>query len=565
LTGPGSPPSSGSRQDVWHAAGAIGAATLASRVLGLAREQVFAVFFGAGNLMDAFNLAFRVPNLLRNLFAEGALSAAIVPVFARIRQQRGEGAAWAFARRLFAVLGVSMVLAVAVGWVLAPFLVDALASAFREIPGKFELSVRMTRILFPFLPLVLLAAAFMGVLHACGVFLAPALAPALFNLVSISVGVALMLLARWWGPASPWQPIEGMALGVLAGGLAQALCQLPALYRAGYRSKRERSPQAPWTRDPELRGLMLLLVPGAVGLAAMQLSVLINTIAATRLGPGAVSHLSYAFRLMQFPIGLFGASLALAAQPWIARQWQERDLQGVTDTLTHALKQSLALNLPASAGLAFLSYPIVELIFQYGRFYPEDVRATAWALAMYSVGLTAYAVVKLLVPACYALGNARLPVLSSVASIVVAALLNLVAGRQFGVGGIALGTSLAALFNAAFLLVAVQKVLKRAGGDWPLGAVAICAAKHLLVSLSLGAFCYLVHQGLNSLMPDASWVALWGDSGWILARVLKVGIAIFVGVFWAAWIGPRFGARELSEPIDIFAKKLKNMLSRSKT
>jgi putative peptidoglycan lipid II flippase len=563
-----------SRARVLRAAGSIGSATLLSRVLGLAREQVFAYLFGAGNLTDAFNLAFRLPSLLRNLLAEGALSAAIVPVFTRARKERGEDAAWRLARRVFLALALAVSILAGLGILLAPSLVGLYAPAFREIPGKFELAVRMTRILFPFFPLVALAAAFMGVLNSCGVFFVPALAPAIFNFVSVGAGLACVAVSRGMGARAPFSPIEGMALGVLAGGAAQALCQVPALFRAGYGKAASRRPadagsDRGWHRDPHFKSMLWLMLPGTLGLAATQINVFVNTVLATGLGPGAVSQLSYAFRLMQFPIGIFGASIAQAVAPAVARHWVERDPAAVEATLTDGLRHSLAACLPASAGLAFLSVPIVELIFQYGRFYPGDVRATAWVLSMYAIGLSAYAVVKLLVPACYALGNARLPLISSALSVGVTLLLSHALARTLGVGGLALSTSIAAILEAVFLLVAVRNLLRAHGGSWRLRLLTRSVAVQLGLSLSMGFLCFWGHHLLNAWFPDAAWVAALGKAGWVIARFFKVGAAIGLGLAWVFvvgnWVGPRLGVRDVSEPIDIFVKKLKNMLRRSPT
>lgn len=550
---------------VLRAAGVIGFATLLSRVLGLVREQVFAVLFGASNMTDAFNLAFRVPNLLRNLFAEGAMSAALVPTFMRVRQERGVRAGWRLAGLVFRVLFVTVALLSLLGWVFAPELVGLYASGFHQIPGKFELAVQLTRLLFPFFPFVALAAAFMAILNACGVFFVPALAPALFNLTVIGVGVGMVKAIQNQGRATHLFPIEGMAIGVLAGALVQAFCQLPALYKAGYHWPKARPHDVSWRRDPDLRKMLGLMGPGTLGLAATQINLFVNTVLATQLGPGAVSYLSYAFRLMQFPIGIFGASLAQAMLPRISQQWVSGDLGGVAETLTSNLKRSIAINLPASAGLAFLGYPIVELIFQYGRFYSEDVKATAWALAMYAVGLTAYSVVKLLVPACYALGNARIAVTSSVVSVAVTLVLNLLTFRSLGFGGLALGTSIGAIVNAAILLFSIQKQLRNAGGSFDLKPLGVSLLKHLGVALGMGTLCYLTHRELSLELPDLKWVEVLGKSGWVLARVFKVTIVIFEGIgvvfFACKWIG----ATETIEAVDIFAKKLKNMLSRLKT
>jgi putative peptidoglycan lipid II flippase len=560
-----STPSPVSQTSILRAAGTIGAATLLSRVLGLVREQVFAVYFGAGNWTDAFNLAFRIPNLLRNLLAEGALSAALVPTLTRVRQERGVRAGWRLASLVFRLLFAVVAGLALLGWLFAPQLVGLYASAFREIPGKFELAVRLTRLLFPFFPFVALAAAFMAVLNAGGVFFVPAMAPALFNLVSIVVGVALIKLIQASGPRSGWIPIEGMAIGVLAGGLVQAACQVPALLRAGYHRPKPRPSDPHWSRDPDLRRMLVLMTPALAGLAATQLNLFTNTVLATRLGPGAVSYLSYAFRLMQFPIGIFGASLAQAALPRISELWVRRDLGGLERVLSENLRRSFALNLPASAGLAFLGVPIIQLVFQYGRFYPEDAQATAWALAMYSIGLTAYAVVKLLVPACYALGNARVPVISSLVSVATTLVLNLLMYRPLRYGGLALGTSLGAVVNALFLYFAVRRMLAEAGGRLDGRALGGSFLKHLGIALAMGGVCWGCHWMLDQLLPAWRWGAAWGTLGWVSVRVIKVGIVMGIGVGIVIWAGKRLGAHETAEAADIFAKKVKNMLSRPRT
>ena len=231
----------------------MGIAVLLSRVLGLVREQVFAILFGAGNLTDAFNVAFRIPNLLRNLLAEGAMSASLVPVFTRARREEGERAAWLLASRVFRILTAVVAVISLFGVFFAPQLVELFASPFHQIPGKFELTVTLSRWLFPFFPMVALAAAFMGVLNACGVFFWPALSSALFNLVSILVGVGCVKALTSYGGV---QPIVGMAMGVLAGGLVQALCQLPALKRVGFHSVRPAPSDPSWLEDPHLRRML---------------------------------------------------------------------------------------------------------------------------------------------------------------------------------------------------------------------------------------------------------------------------------------------------------------------
>lgn len=556
---------------VLKAAGAMGAATLLSRMMGLVREQVFAFFFGAGNLTDAYQVAFRIPNLLRDLFAEGAMSASLVPVFTRTRIEEGDLRAWRVAGLVFRVLFTVVSILALIGIFFAPQLVDLYASAFKEIPGKFELTVQMTRVMFPFFPLVALAAAFMGVLNACGIFFLPAFASALFNVGSVIVGVGFVFFFKYgnfnsgivnsWSGGVEIQPIVGMAIGVVAGGVVQAFCQLPALYRVGYRWVSKSKEDPIWRKDPRLYQMMWMMVPGTIGLAATQVNLLVNTILATSQGPGAVSWLNYAFRLMQFPIGIFGVSLASATLPRVSEQWARRNVQGVSETLVHSLRSVFAINLPASAGLAFLGVPIIELIFQYGRFSAADTEATAWALAMYSVGLVAYSTVKVLVPACYALGNTRLPVVSSILSVALTIALNLLMVRPFGYWGLALGTSLAAVFNALFLLIAIQKLVKQAKGEFPFWPLLIAFLQYLGVSLLMGGVCYGTYHFFGYFLwpffGDLFGKSIGLFSGNLVPRLLQMILLMLEGVALIVISAKVFRLDEVQEMLDHLLKGVK--------
>jgi len=554
----GADDSSTRKQAVLKSAGAMGIATLMSRILGLVREQVFAYLFGAGHATDAFQVAFRIPNLLRDLFAEGAMSAALVPVFTQVREVEGDRRAWRVAGLVFRVLFVSVALLAAVGILTAPGLVSLYADSYREIPGKFELTVSMTRLLFPFFPLVALAAAFMGVLNAFSRFFIPAFSSALFNLISISVGATLAILLPG---VSDVDPIIGMAIGVLAGGAVQALSQVPSLRSVGYRWQ-PRGPQDPvWHRDPALRRMLLLMGPGFLGLAATQINVLINTILATSAAAGAVSWLNYAFRLMQFPIGIFGVSMAAATQPAVARLWVRKDAQGVADQLERSLKQVFAINLPASAGLAFLGVPIIALLFQYGRFTAHDAESTAWALAAYSVGLCAYSAVKVLVPACYALGNTRSAVISSLISIGTTLILNIWLVRFLGYAGLALGTSIAALLNGIYLLVRIRNILGTAGGSFSLLRIGSAFLLHGLVSLLMGLTCW-VSWRWGWAPFEVALIA--GAPHWALPGIRAVGVGLLVleGVFVLLLLARLLGVQEILETTRFFTSRLKNKLLR---
>jgi putative peptidoglycan lipid II flippase len=527
-----------------RSASSMGIATLLSRVMGLVREQAFAYLFGAGNFTDAFNVAFRIPNLLRNLFAEGAMSASLVPVFTKVREEEGEQRAWRVAGLVFRVLFVVVAFFSVIGIVFAPQFVSLYAGAFRAVPGKFELTVRMTRIIFPFFPLVALSAAFMGVLNACGVFFLPALASALFNVVSVAVGVFFALVVFAPGSSLGFSPIEGMAVGIVAGGLVQAVFQLPSLYRAGY-CWVQQGPK--WYRDPALRRMLGLMAPGVVGLAATQVNILVNTMLATSQGPGAVSWLSYSFRLMQFPIGIFGVSLASAALPLLSRFWVLREAENVRETLLRTLNHVWAVNLPASVGLAVLGAPIVALLFQYGRFTPEDTHATALALAMYSIGLAAYSGVKVLVPACYAVGNTRIPVLTSALSIVIGVGLNLILIRPLGYLGLALATSASSIFNMVFLLFAMGRILKEHDAPITFGHWILPFLRHLAISLIMGLICWESYKELNSLFPEN--LGFHHETAVVaVLRAFKVGLIAAEGIGVVIFL-------------DIFLKNLKKKLS----
>ena len=293
-----------------RSAGVIGLATLASRLLGLARDRVLAHYFGAGDAMDAFNVASRIPNLLRDLFAEGSMSAAFVPTFTRHLATGGREAAWRLASQVLNALLVVTGAIVVAGIALADPLTRLYAGDYAAVPGKLELTVTLTRVMFPFLTLVAIAVAMMGMLNSLRRFFVPALSPATFNVVIIASAVTLVPVMRAIGQP----PILAIAFGTVAGGLAQVAIQWPALRREGFRHR--------WVldaRDPGLREILVLMGPGTVGVAAAQINLFVNTVLATGEGTGAVSWLNYAFRLMYLPIGLFGVSIATAALPEISR------------------------------------------------------------------------------------------------------------------------------------------------------------------------------------------------------------------------------------------------------
>jgi putative peptidoglycan lipid II flippase len=427
-----------------RSAGLIGAATMTSRALAVVRETVFAYLFGAGNDMDAYNVAFRVPNLLRDLFAEGAISAAFIPTFTRTLAAGGRASAWRLGNLVLNALAVVTLTCVVIGWFIAPDLVRWFVSAdYVLIPGKLELTTQLTRIMLPFLTMIGLAVVMMGMLNALGRFFIPAVSPAMFNIATILSAFTLVPLM----PRLGWPRIAGLAIGTVLGGAGQFLLQWPVLRREGWRYAATLD-----ARDPGLREVMRLMAPGTLGLAAVQVNVFVNTVLATGQGTGAVSWLNYAFRLMYLPIGLFGVSIGTAALPEISRHAAASDLAGVRRTVSDALRLMLMLNVPATVGLIVLARPIVSLLLERGNFGPADTAATAAALMCYAPGLLGYVAVKVASPTFYALRDSRTPVMVSALSVGANVALNLALVRVAGVPGLALGTAIAATLNAAVLL-----------------------------------------------------------------------------------------------------------------
>jgi len=438
-----SPPSSqglrvSEERQVARRAGLVGSATLLSRVLGLVREQVMASWFGAGFATDAFNVAFRIPNLLRDLFAEGAMSSAFVPTFTEYQELRGTPQAWEFGRQLIVTLAAVLLGVCVVGWVGSPWLVRAFAPGFDAVPGKLGLTVLLTNVMLPFLPLVAVAAVCMGMLNANHRFAVPALAPALLNLLMIAVGLALIPVCERFGQP----PILAMAIGVVVGGIGQFVVQLPALGRLGFRLTFE------WPRPhPGVRRVATLMLPATIGLAATQMNLFFSTLIASLLPQGSVSWLWYAFRLMQLPIGVFGVALGTVSLPSLARAAVAKDLPALKTTLSATLRLVFLLTVPSALWLAVAARPVIALLYQHGRFGDHDTAQTAGALVMYCIGLPAFAAVTVLTRTFYALGDTRTPVRASFVSVGINIALNLALMRPLGHFGLALATALTSIVN----------------------------------------------------------------------------------------------------------------------
>lgn len=429
---------------------------MCSRLLGLVREQVFAGLFGAGFAYDAFVVAFRIPNLLRDLFGEGALSAAFVTVFSDYDTNQSKEKTRLLASNVLCFFAICLSIITLAGSLGAEHIVNLLAPDFSAVEGKTELTVQLTRIMLPFLICISLAAVVMGMLNTRGRFFIPALASSFFNLGSIIVGASLALILPRYGH----EAIVGMAVGSLFGGFLQLAIQLPALYKTGFRF----TPRFK-LNDPGLLRILKLMIPATVGLSAVQINIFINTNFAASCAEGSVSWLNYAFRLVQLPIGIFGVALSIAMMPVLARHAAKKNVEAMRSTLISSLVMVLALTIPATAGLILLAEQIIRLIFEHGAFTAKDTLATAATLSCYAVGLFAYSANKVLVPAFYALDKTKYPVIGSFMAVAMNILFINLTIDSFQHLAIALSTSVTMLLNFVFLL----SVLALKMGGLPFG------------------------------------------------------------------------------------------------
>lgn len=519
-----------------RSAGIVGLATMSSRLLGVVREQLLAYLFGAGREMDAFNVAFRVPNLLRDLFAEGAMSAAFVPVFTSYLSGRTRREAWRMGSGALNLLAVTTIVAAGIGIVFARPLVTLLASGFAAVPGKLELTVTLTRVMLPFLTLVAVAAVLMGMLNSLHRFFVPSFAPAMFNVGTIVCTLALVPLM----PALGWPRIMGAAIGTLVGGVLQAGIQWPALRREGFQYSATLDPS-----DDGVRRVLRVMGPGLVGMAAVQVNLFTNTLLATSQGDGAVSWLNYAFRLVYLPLGLFGVSIATASLPTIAQSAATNDLLEVRRTLSRALRMMLVLNVPATIGLIILARPIVALLFQRGEFTSYDASATAAALVCYAPGLVGYCTIKVAVPSLYALDDTRTPMLASITAVAGNLALNLALMSTLGYRGLALGTSLTALANGGLLLSSLRRRLGGLDGR----RIAVTVMK-IVISSGLMAFSVTLALRLVGGETEA-------------ASGLQVAAAILFGLATLLATARALGLSELDEAVAIFVRTLRPAAGRT--
>ena len=502
-------------EDISRGVRSFAIGTALSRVMGLVREMVQAHLFGAGLAMDAFNVAFRIPNLLRDLFAETALSAAFVPVLTG-EKVKGKDAENRLASNIFNVLFVVAGAVSLAGFFAAPYLARAIAFGFGKVPGKIDLTTQLTAVLFPFLVFISLAAWAMSYLNTEKSFFVPSVAPAVFNLFSILFPV----LTYGWYVAHGKNPIFGLAVGVLVGGLMQFLVQVPSLRRSGFRW----SPVLSF-RDPQFRKVMALFIPVAIGLAGTRINVLVNTILVTPLAQGSVSWLNFAFRIMHLPLGIFGIAVGTVALPSLSKLVLENDVSAVKSTLSDSLRMVLFLTVPTSALIAGLAFPLTRAIYQRGHFTAADTVATAAALVLYVVGIPFMSALRNVAAVFYAYKDAKTPMYASFASIGLNLILNITLMWVIGYLAFPLSTSLAAILNVAILYALLPRKL----GAMAFGPLAAYAGKLAVASAAGGGaawlLCRLVARGLGvSFLATAAGIVAAGLVG--LGLFFAVSLAL---------------------------------------
>jgi putative peptidoglycan lipid II flippase len=495
-----------------RAAGVVGLAVLCSRILGLAREQIFAALFGGGRIMDAFTIAFRIPNLLRDLFAEGALSTAFVTTFSKTVGTTGEAAAWRLANKVATLTAITLSAITVLGIVFAPWLVAVLAPGFEG--EKAALTITLTRVMYPFILLVSLAALVMGMLNARNVFGVPAMASSFFNLGSIVVGVTL---GYWLDPHFGTRAILGLAVGTLIGGTLQLTVQLPTLARLGYRFH----PDFEW-RDPGVNAILRLMGPSVIAASTTQVNVLVNSVFASQLGDGPTFWLSAAFRVMQLPLGVFGVALGTVALPLLARMAASGNSAAFRSELARGMRLAFLMTIPASIGLMVLAQPIMSVLYQHGRMGAHETAEAAGALRFYAIGLCGYAALKVLVSAFYAIDRRKTPMVVSFIAVALNLALNWIFTVRLGWGhrGLAFSTACVATSNFLILYFLMRAHLGRLESR----AMAALLSRVALASLVLLAIAW---GGGELLLGDWAVQAFWPKLASLTLVIVCAGAAFF--------------------------------------
>ncbi len=512
---------------VVKAAGLIGVATLSSRILGFVRDMVLARLFGATPAADAFFVAYRIPNLLRELFAEGSMSAAFIPVFTEYRTLKTKRDAWELASATFTTLLTIVTAVTLLGVAAAPGIVWLLAPGFHGNPDKLALTTLLTRVMFPYLLFISLAALAMGILNSLRAFAAPAFSPVFFNIFTI--GCALFL-----SPLLP-DPIIGVAIGIVVGGVAQFAMQLPGLQSRGMLFSLRFQPG-----HPGVKRIGLLMIPSLLGLSVTQINITVSTILASFFA-GGPTYLFYGMRLIQFPLGIFGVALATAILPTLSAQAARGAMDELRTTLGFGLRMIFFIILPAMLGLILLRQPVVHLFFEHGSFTKDDTLATATAVLCYAVGLWAFAGVRIIVSAFYSLQDTKTPAVAAGIAVGANVLLSLWLMTLLEAAGLALATAMASMLNGSILVAVLHRRLGRI--DW--GSIGASAIRVLVACIPVLVICL--------------WVAnatIWAQEGeWMMKSVLLV---VGIGLSVVGYLGLHvlLGSEELDVVRGMVKRKL---------
>jgi len=516
------------KKNIARAAGVLGAATMLSRIMGMVRDMVVSRLFGAGLYTDAFFAAFQIPNMMRRFFAEGALTSAFVPTFSEWYTKHGEEEARDLANICFTLLTIVLALVTVLGIVFSPVIVSLMFPGFAANPEKLSLTILLNRLMFPYIFFVSLVALCMGILNTVRHFFTPAISTVFLNISIILC--ALLLHDRFQ------VPVVALAVGVLAGGVVQLALQLPVLHRKGFRLRPRFVPG-----HPAVRRISLLMGPAVFGVGGYYLNIAVGAILASLLPQGSVSYLYYAQRLFEFPQGIFTGPVAQAVLPSMSRQAALGDLPALKESLRYGMRLTLFITIPATAGLLLCTTPVFSLLFMGGAFDYAKAVACGTALFYYALGLSVVALVRVLVPAFYALGDTRTPVVTAFAAFVLNLVFSLVLMGPLQHGGLALASTLSALCNLVLLLWFIRRKV----GAFGARSVGAAALKGVVASVPMGVAVYLILGLVDWSRPGAKLV-----KGAVLGGGVAAGIALF---FAAAHL---LGCEEARDALALVKRKL---------
>ena len=519
------------KKNIARAAGVLGAATMLSRIMGMVRDMVVSRLFGAGLYTDAFFAAFQIPNMLRRFFAEGALTSAFVPTFSEWYTKKGEDEARALANVCFTVLTLVMASITILGIIFSPQIVHLMFPGFAANPEKVTVTILLNRLMFPYIFFVSLVALCMGILNTVRHFFTPAISTVFLNLSMILA--ALLLHDRFQ------VPIVSLAVGVLIGGLLQLALQLPVLYKKGFPIRPDFN-----FRHPAVKRIGLLMGPSLFGVGVYYLNITVGSILASLLPEGSVSYLYYAQRLFEFPQGIFTVSVAQAVLPSMSRQAAAGDMDALKESLSYGVRLTLFITIPAMAGLIICATPIFSLLFMGGAFDYAKAVNCGLALVYYSLGLTFVALVRVLVPAFYALKDTKTPVLIAFIAFVLNLLFSLTLMGPLKHGGLALASSLAALGNMLMLLWFLRRKIGPFGGR----AIALSGLKGIVATLPMAAAVYWIMRLID-----------WSQTGGRLIKGGVLGAAVAVGMVIFLTAAQLLRCEEARDAVGLIRKKVFRM------